>query len=147
MDDLAPLLKGRLPATKPSWGGRRGKKSRAKPRRWCVLRNPGRILFLPDEILLLIFSALDYITAIALTKAHIRFWHLVDPRSFYSAQQKISDIMYAHANFPRFKGRFSCHGCFRILTIRHFSVCDRAALKHGSVHRPCFRCIKSSWRY
>jgi hypothetical protein len=166
MDHLAPLLKGRLPATKPSWGGRRGIKRPSRKQRWSgssqqppvpldlptwnqyaeaesesevkspkqriVVRNrangqppavpeagSGRsgmsILFFPDEILLNIFTALDYTTAVALTGTHVRFWNLVNPMTFYSQERKISDLKDAQANFPRFEGYVACLLCFRLL--------------------------------
>jgi hypothetical protein len=79
-----------------------------------------RIVFFPDEILLDIFSALNYTTAVALTGTHVRFWNLVNPMTFYSEEQKLSNLKYAQANFPRFKGQVVCLICFRILPHSRF---------------------------
>ena len=64
---------------------------RARMARARSLLGAGRILQLPAEILLVIFNPLDYVTAIALTRAHSRFWARVDPATFYSDQQKSAE--------------------------------------------------------
>ncbi len=154
MNHLKPLLSGRLSATKPWRGRRRGKKrhrrrrdakrhrrkqrTKRRRRRWGTTRRrrrwgttrgrgrwrrpvkQGRILRLPDDILLLIFDVLDYTTAIILTRVHSRFWNLVNPATFYSRQRISADIEYAHHTYARFEDRFACHGCFRVLSEDHF---------------------------
>ncbi len=146
MNYRKPLLGRTLPATKPSQGRRRGTKrrkkrretkrhrrrreskrhrrrrgtKRRKRRRWCRPEKQGRILHLPDDILLLIFDVLDYTSAIILTRVHPRFWNLVNPATFYSQKRKSADIEHAQHTFTKFKGRLACYGCFRLLSTEHF---------------------------
>ena len=100
---------------------RRIRRTKPHRRRWCTPEKQGRLLHLPDEILLLIFDVLDYTTAIILTRVHPRFWNLVNPATFYSQQRKSADIEHAQDSFARFKGRLACHGCFRVLSADRFA--------------------------
>ena len=82
-------------------------------------KNQGRMLYLPDEIWLVIFSHLDYTTAVVLTSAHVRFWSHVEPATYYSPSQIYSDLEYALRASQRFRGWVACDGCFRRTSRAH----------------------------
>lgn len=126
MDAPELLLKGRLPAAELCEGP----------------QNRGHILHLPDEVLLAIFDVLDYTTAVALTSAHKRFWSLIDPATFYSQERRSADIDHAQNNFLRFKGRFACHGCFRILPHCRFMGLDMKLMLTWKRYRRCYQCFQ-----
>ena len=69
---LAPSLKATLAATKPA-GGRKTRAETTRKRELLGPKNQRRIVYLLGGILLVVFSYLDYRTAVFLTSAHVRF--------------------------------------------------------------------------
>jgi len=132
MDALKSLLAGCLPATKSS---------PREAKRLLGTQSGGNILHLPDEVLLAIFDALDYTTAVALTSAHKRFWKIVNPATFYSQERKSADLDHAQNNYLRFEGRLACHGCFCILPRCRFMGLDAQTLLTWGRCRRRYQCF------